>query len=122
MDVAARTGGRDQTLPAAAGWVSCAAVLALAVYALAVSPGDPYIWAGAASALFGAVFAALLLTVSARSPLAWLFFVIGLTRGVAAAAQAWSTDALVTHPDVREGRSRPGSSCGRRRSASRWRR
>jgi signal transduction histidine kinase len=98
MDVAARTGRRDQTLPAAAGWVSCAAVLALAVYALAVSPGDPYIWAGAASALFGAVFAALLLTVSARSPLAWLFFVIGLTRGVAAAAQAWSTDALVTHP------------------------
>jgi signal transduction histidine kinase len=98
VDVAVSIGRRGWSIPAAVAWAAAGLVLALAGYALAGSPGDPLVLSAAATAAFGAVFAALLLTRSPRHPIGWLFFVIGLTRGVAAAAQVWSVDALVTHP------------------------
>ncbi|HXP56708.1 MAG TPA: histidine kinase [Streptosporangiaceae bacterium] len=98
MDVAVPIGRRGGRIPAAVAWAAAGLVLALAGYALAGSPGDPFVLSAAATGAFSAVFAALLLTRSARHPIGWLFFVIGLTRGVAAAAQVWSVDALVNHP------------------------
>jgi signal transduction histidine kinase len=98
MDVLPLTGRRGWTIPAAVAWTSCGVVAVLVAYALVVSPGDPYVLSAAATALFGAVFAALLLTRSPRHPIGWLFFVIGVTRAVAGSAQARSVDALVTHP------------------------
>ena len=88
---------RGWTLPAAVAWAASGVVLALAGWALAGEPGDPLVLSAAATAAFSAVFAALLLTRSARHPIGWLFFVVGLTRGVAAAASVWSVEALVTH-------------------------
>ncbi len=90
-------------LSAAVGWSSFAIVLALVAYTviggpLDNRPGDPYAWAAAATGLFSATFAAVLLNRSPRHPMGWLFLIIGVTRAIAGAAQIWSVAALVDHP------------------------
>ncbi len=89
--------------PAVVGWASLVVVVALITYTLIGAPldgqaNDPHAWAAATTGLFGAGLAAVLLTRSPRHPIGWLFLVIGITRGVAGAAQVWSVSALVTHP------------------------
>ncbi len=88
---------------ASLGWASLAVVLVLVAYTLIGAPldgqsPDPYVYAAASTGLFGAGFAAVLLTRSPRHPIGWLFLVVGLTRALAGAAQVWCVSALVTHP------------------------
>jgi signal transduction histidine kinase len=69
------------------GWGSFVIVLGLVAYTLIGGhPGDPHTWAAAATGLFGAGLAAVLLTRWPRHPIGWLFLIVGLTRGVAGAA------------------------------------
>jgi signal transduction histidine kinase len=103
MEVTLPVARRAWSVPAVVGWASFALVLALVVYTVVGAPldgqpTDPYAWSAAATGLFGAAMAAMLLTRLPRHPIGWLFLVLGITRAVAGAAGVWSVAALVTHP------------------------
>jgi signal transduction histidine kinase len=85
------------------GWALCAAALVLTALALVMTAQDAMSTGGdigldAVLGLSSSLLGAFVVTRYPTHPVGWLFLLGGLSRAVAAAAEAWSVRALVTAP------------------------